>query len=744
MHRLAKKLSILLAALIAFSALAAIVPVMGSTGNIHINSLDAPSPVLEINIGQNISLYFEDVDFSGGSVDLYISTDGYASLTIPGDVRYGPTFSVASIRSTTLTQISEDDLAYTVGANWINGTVPAALEIPGGNYYVKAFDGATAAVAVTDNYFKIKASFEVVPDFGPGQASIKLEGYALPANGLANLSYTTTYPVTATPYNTSYTWTKIKDLVQANDLGRFTYTMLAPDLMRPGTEDPGLQNDSIRGDGFDTITFLMVVQSTWQQEIDEFDEYRRGLKQAKGKTGVVYEDVSHMSYGNGTDLSTYEVNVTVKGDLIIAGKWFHPGDLTIKWEFPGTTVLGTTTGNSTHGWFNTTVQVPITSRGPHNVTIDDGKALFYFTVNVIPTLILVPDEGPVGTTVTAYGYGFDKTTDTVLYNVTLVWDYTTVCGTDAYQPKTLGYVATDGNGYFVTTFDVPPSIGGERTVTAQSNQTGDGTPYPTQFTGTWADDIFTVKPTLSVTPLDLTNDGSKVKVVGSGLGIEWWYDLCLDNTKDFYAADIIDLWNWTEYAGNGVAYGEPPIYLGKSAVTSYFQPNCTGYFEFEFIAAGFQPGTHVVTLYKTETSHELPVIEDFELFTVTAETPILDKLDDIEAAVMDIDFGGLEDKLDDAIAELAALGDIEGSLTTVIQHLTDIKALSETAATQATTAATSAGNAATAAGGAEDAAEAANATVGGISMAVYGAVIMSVVAALASVIAVITLQRKVA
>ena len=744
MHRLAKKLSILLAALITFSALAAIVPVMGSTGNIHINDKDATPiepNVVTINIGQNISLYFGDVTWSGGQVDLYLSADGYASLTIPGDIRYGPTFTVAQISASGLTPIKEDDLRYTVGYDWINGTVPEALEIAGGKYYVKAFDGATAAVAVTDYYFMIRASFEVVPSWGPGQADIKLEGYALPSNDYANLSY---YHAILDADNVT-----IKNLVPANDVGRFTYSMIAPDL------EQAMAIGGPRNETYGTaIKFYMVVNGTGQSVMFEFKEYYRGLKQAKGvdvwtgKTGVLaptWADGVEQLYGNETDLSA-SVDVEVKGDLIVAGKWFHPGTVTIRWEFPGTTVLGTATANSTHGWFNTTVPIPVTSKGKHNVTIDDGKTLFYFKVNVVPTLILVPDEGPVGTHVTAYGYGFDKTTSDVLYNVTLVWDYTTVCGEDAFKNKTLGYVKTEADGSFITAFDVPASIGGERKVTATANQSGDAAG---EFTGTTASDIFTVKPTLSVTPIDFTNDGSKVTVVGSGLGIEWWYDLCLDNTKDFYAANIIEEWNWTVLPGNGYDYW--PEYLGKSAVTSYFQPNCTGYFEFEFIAAGFQPGTHVVTLYKVETSHQLPAIEGFRLFTVWEETPVLDKLDEIEEtlddiqdAVMEIDFAGVEDKLDDVIAELAALGDIEGTLTTVIQHLTDIKALSETAASQATTAATEAGSASTSAQAAEDAAEAANTTVGGISMAVYGAVIMSVVAALASVIAVITLQRKVA
>ena len=715
MHRLSKKLAILLAALITFSALAAIIPVRGSTGNIHINSLTAPSPVVTINIGENISLYFYDVTWSGGQVDLYLSKDGYASLTIPGDVRYGPTFSVADVRNATLPykQITEGDLRYTVGNNWINGTVPEVLEIPGGNYYVKAFDGATAAVAVTDNYFRIRASLVVDPDWGPGQAAIKLKAYALPANDYGNLSYDD-----GSGYKT------IADLVPADDVGTFTYSMLAPDLMMPKATNPGVVAET-----FDVITFRLIVNSTGQVVTDTFNEYRRGLKQVKGVDKDIDQTTAdNFLFGNGTNFASggLKVDVTVKGDLIIAGYWFHPGTLTVLWD--KTTSIGTTTANSTHGWFNTTVQVPITKKGAHNVTIDDGKTIFWFDINVVPTLILVPDEGPTGITVTAYGYGFPAS-DGTKYNVTLWWDFTDAC-TPALLNLTI--VKTDTNGYFVTTFTVPTSVGGDHTV----NATADDSPM------TWATDIFKLTATLTITPSEVTNDGTKVKVSGTGLGYYDWYDLCLDNTKDFYSANILL---------EGLIDGDDGLYMYESAVTSYFRPNCTGYFEFEFVAAGFQAGTHVMTLYRLEEQHQLPAIDDFVLFTVTEEDLVMDKLDDIEEKLDDIkdsveamDWSGIEDKLDDVIADLAALGPIRTDLTSVLSQLTDIKALAQTAATQATTASTSAGTAATAAGAAEDAAKAANATVGGISMAVYGAIVLSLIAALASIVAVITLQRKVA
>jgi hypothetical protein len=515
--------------------------------------------------------------------------------------------------------------------------------------------------------------------------------------------------------------------------------MPAPDLMEPNGIAP-VSNVTMEteGVGWDNIQFLMTVNSTGQDVTADFKEYRRGLKQVQGDTGIINAD--GYLFGNGTNFGSgmYRVDIEVLGDVMIAGWWFHPGTLTFLWD--KTTNMGTTTANSTHGFFNVTLQSPVTSKGRHNITIDDGKTIFWFDVNVIPTLKLDPEEGPVGTLVTAKGYGFPAS-NSVLYNVTLTWDYIDACTREG--PIVLGYVTTDGNGYFVTTFNVPMTVGGDHTVEAEANDTA----------STWADATFTVTPTLAITPSEFTNDGTIVTVSGSGLDYEGWYNLCLDNKKDFYSANVmIDfgrlILEWPEV--------EPPPeewYKYESAVTSYFQPNCTGYVDFEFVAAGFEAGTHVVTVYKLPNgvSHQLPVIEDFVLFTVTGETPVLDKLDEIEEklddikdAVEEIDFSAIGDDLEEVISELAALGDIQTDLTSVLSHLADIKALSQTAATQATEASTSAGTAATSADAAETAAEAANATVSGISTAVYGAIILSLIAALASIVAVITLQRKVA
>ena len=146
---------LLLLTLISYSPLCPMAPAQASRGNVLVDAVDPPSSVVTVQIGESVSLYFGHVIWSGAQVDLYLSGDGFASLSVPGDVRYGPTFSVAKIMSSLVDTTTYE--GYTVGKDWINGTIPKTVLVPAGSYYVKAFDGSSSAVAVTDNWIRITA-----------------------------------------------------------------------------------------------------------------------------------------------------------------------------------------------------------------------------------------------------------------------------------------------------------------------------------------------------------------------------------------------------------------------------------------------------------------------------------------------------------------------------------------------------------------------------------------------------------
>jgi len=320
---------------------------------------------------------------------------------------------------------------------------------------------------------------------------------------------------------------------------------------------------------------------------------------------------------------------------------------------------------------------------------------------VIPTLILTPDEGTVGTTVTAKGYGFPASTSTVVYNVTLTWDYTDICKNVSVD---VAWALTTTQGHFTTSFVVPHTVGGTHIVTATANDS----------VSTTASDTFKVLVALIVTPSSATNNGTVVTVKGTGLAYDEWYDLLI-NGKDFYSADS---YGWTVY----------------------FHGSCTGDLSLQIIVdASFTPGKYAVSLYKLSKVYQLPALEKYVMFTVTGEeeTKILDKLDEIDKAVDDLDsfvrsdstsvhngITAVKNSINDAKqAVLTAVGGVSNQLTSIESYAKD-------AASKAASAAT--------------AAQAAQSATSGISTAVYGAIVLSLIAALASIVAVITLQRKVA
>jgi methyl-accepting chemotaxis protein len=436
---------------------------------------------------------------------------------------------------------------WLVGNKWVNGTIKK--DIAGGNYFIKAFDGTATSVAVTDTYITVIGAFEVVPTSGPGGASIQLKGYAFPANALVNLSYFN--PI-------SGQWISIVNLTAADELGQFTYGMSAPDLMQ--ALPSGLQPVAS-----DTITFKAVVNATGASYTADYAEYKRGIM----RVGTVLATAGNL-YGNNTDF-TANVSVSVNSSLRIAGNWFYPGDISFLWD--GVTSVGTTTANGT-GFFNTTITIPMAGVGKHDIIIRDANIAFNISISVRTTLILSPTKGPVGTVVTATGYGFPASTTTKKYNVTITWT--------GYTTKNVAWALTDSSGMFTATFTVPNDYGGIHTVTATANDTA----------LTSGNATFTVTPTLTVTPSTFKNDGSLVTASATGLDPGGAYTPNIDNA--YFGAN--NRWNYTT-----------PVW-----------PNATGNIVITFIAAGFRPGLHVFALYPgADAPPYAPAV--YALFNVTAE-----------------------------------------------------------------------------------------------------------------------------
>lgn len=545
-----KMKALILTLLLAMVFMALPFAVKASTGYILINTVSPPSTVgQQVAAGGNVSLYFGGVTWSGGQFYLLMSRDGYSQVST-GDMRYTPTFDVSNLTDTTMVSVYKDvnyPGVWLVGSNWVNGTIKK--DIAGGNYFIKAFDGTATAVAVTDTYITVIGAIEVVPASGPGGAAIQVKTYALPANALVNISYFD--PISAV-------WVSLVNLTAADELGQLTYSMAAPDLKQalPAGDQPIASN---------AITFRVVVNATGTTYTADYAEFQRGLVRVQN----TWPSAGNL-FGNNTDLTAF-VSVPVNGTLRIVGNWFYPGDISLLWD--GVTSVGATTANAT-GFFNTTITVPVTGLGKHDVVIRDANIAFNVSITVATTLMLSPTKGPVGTVVTATGYGYPASTATVKYNVTITWT--------GYTTKAVAWALTDSSGMFTTTFTVPNDYGGSHTVTATANDT----------LGTSASKTFTVTPTLVVQPSSFKNDGSLIKAIATGLDDDGAYTPNIDNV--YFGAN--NDYDWTT-----------PVW-----------PNATGNIVITFIAAGFRPGLHVFALYPYDYDGEYAP-EVYALFNVTAE-----------------------------------------------------------------------------------------------------------------------------
>ncbi|MEM0385048.1 MAG: hypothetical protein QXH64_01165, partial [Nitrososphaeria archaeon] len=401
----------------------------------------------------------------------------------------------------------------------------------------------------------------------------------------------------------------------------------------------------------EVITFYAVDNKTAETYSFDWEEYPRGLLQVDN----VLADEGYI-FGNETDFgSWYHVKVGVFDELVIAGNYFYPGNVTI-W-FDGSKYLGSVMANGT-GFFNTTVTIPVTSMESHYILLKDANNYrFVFYINVVPTLVLDPKEGPVGTVVTAKAYGFPAKIAVFIY-----W-FEIELGDGTYYWMANATTGADGQFNVTVKFTVPHTYGGVHEVWAVDTYLGEET---SDISGTEiAERDFKVLPTLKIVPSTFANDGSLVTVLGTGLDPTVGYTPNIDNRLLG-----VDPQNW-DYPSS--------VYC-----------NSTGDIELQFVAAGFTPGTHVFSLY---AGGKLKPI--FVLFTVTGYSSdtqvILSKLDALDAklvaingtlAVIDTKFGPIMASLDALDAKLVA---INGTLAVIDTKFGPIMASLDALSTQVVT-----------------------------------------------------------
>jgi hypothetical protein len=235
---------------------------------------------------------------------------------------------------------------------------------------------------------------------------------------------------------------------------------------------------------------------------------------------------------------------------------------------------------------------------------------------------LEPEEGPVGTVVTAKAYGFPENEAIFIY-----W-YEIKLGDGTYFWMANATTGSDGQFNVTVKFTVPHTYGGVHYVYADERYYGEET---SSLSAIVDDAGFNVLPTLTITPSTFTNDGSLVTVSGTGFDPTIGYTPNIDNN---YLG--VDPQNW-DYPSSVYA-------------------NATGDLELKFVAAGFAAGKHVFSMY---AGGELE--PSFILFTVTGTSPdtqvILAKLN---ATSVDLS------------AKLTSLTNSVGSLSSAVSALNSL------------------------------------------------------------------------
>jgi hypothetical protein len=527
------------------------------------------------------------VDFSGAVFDVYISKDGYSALSA-SDLKYAGSFNVADLGIAGLKQVNITNALLLDGeASFYIGTVagtqmlvgPIPFDITADYKYVKIFDGSTF-VAVA-GIIEVLPAFSLTPDSGAPCTSVTLSGSALPANVVYNITYGSRldYQFIAQVTSTnsgklSYTW----------DIINFEDTDYIGDIDYIGVHI--IENST--GTDLDYVVFFESQSYLGGITIDGDDYTEPWLNNtALPYSFHVFDEIA--LNGSFMCVSCGHVTITIDG-----------------------VTVGTATLNSA-GNFTADFVIPELQNGAHVVKVNDCSRTYFFNITVYPTLIVTPEEGPVGTVITLTAYGFDPANVYYLY-----WQG--ICINEL--PEDDDYMiwianATVGaNGKFnmsaPVTFTVPNSYGGSHDIDAWylvnwTEVALEGYNYtllPQNIMYYSSDDAdeytethFYVNPTIWFTPSTIDSDGTIFYLMGTGLNpdVDSGYAINIDNQA--FATPVGNYWGGYDH--------------------HLWVDDCGG-LSLELLAAGFDPGLHGAALYSWDNSEDGDyVIDAMATFTMT-------------------------------------------------------------------------------------------------------------------------------
>jgi hypothetical protein len=257
-------------------------------------------------------------------------------------------------------------------------------------------------------------------------------------------------------YDPSTSTTKPYDgneLTATHASGGFQFTLYFGSPDSPGLTG-GMKSSNIPGNLM-SITILGMSPSNYAQSFPLF---------AVASRAPVIE-LSQISGNPGTT-------------VIVTGTGFaFSSTITVKFDGTAQTTSPSTITSSSGGSFTATFTIPFSTVGDHTVkAIDASSNQASATFTVIPSIMIFPTSGPVGTIVTVSGQGFAASS-----KITITYD--------GAQQTTSPAVSSNTVGSFISTaFAVPPSSIGGHMVSATDSK------------GNSASATFTVAPSITLSP----------------------------------------------------------------------------------------------------------------------------------------------------------------------------------------------------------------------------------------------------
>jgi uncharacterized protein YoxC len=597
------------------------------------------STVIAVDGNKSLTGYLvfvlDNVVFSGSQFYLYISKDGLSQIS-PGDFRFAGPFNVADLSGSPKNvtggySIGEVNISNVLH-KMVEGPIPTNLSQ--GNYYIKVYDGSSTSVAVSAPFIQIVPNIVLSPTSGPAGATVTISGYGFTSGGVVNISYS---PKVNTSVN-----------VNASTTGQFTYSFQAGYLGTPSNPMIYMSSGTLSPANFLNLTVTANDTTSALTASANYSEFYRDFAYINSFSPAGFLQTPSSGI---TSTPPWPNATTVKGYVLqefdIAGDWWNPTtNLTFTFDGTPITPYASSGAPNATGYFWANFTLPVAALGNHNFRVFDANTNMSIIVAIQTTLIVTPNKGTEGTSVTLTGYGFHASKQ-----LTAWWFGSAIASSvNADTDNMLLFNSTtDSLGSFSVTFSVPSNVyGGSHLLLANDSM------------GTNATAAFTVKPSFSSSPATAPL-GTTITVVGVGLP---------SGTGTYASTQFLPV--------NGTSTGAAPVTYTVTydnfATGTTISGNATGYGSGTIIAAGVPMvhyigvGSTYLTVNVTGTTSEGAAITALLNTVLSNQNNILTQLGSLSTSLSNLGtaVGNLQTSVNKVDSDVTSVGNSVSQLSSSV------------------------------------------------------------------------------